>query len=72
MGSYHECIWDHAPGVLLVKEAGGTVTDCLGAPLNFGMGRHLSANIGVIAASSAELHAALVATTRAKLGMASK
>jgi len=41
---------DHAAGSLLVEEAGGTVTDSRGEPLNFGLGRTLLANHGVVAA----------------------
>ena len=48
-GSYQEKIWDHASGSLLVAEAGGTVSDLAGRPLNFGLGRVLSANKGVVA-----------------------
>ena len=45
---YFEKIWDHAAGVLVVEEAGGTVTDLHGAPLNFSLGRDLRQNRGVI------------------------
>ncbi len=45
---YHEKIWDHAAGALLVEEAGGTVTDILGRPLEFQHGRELLANRGVL------------------------
>jgi len=48
--NYVEKIWDHAAGSLLVEEAGGTVTDSRGEPLNFGLGRTLLANHGVVAA----------------------
>lgn len=48
---YREKIWDHAPGELLVTEAGGIVTDSRGEPLNFGLGRTLGENFGVIAAA---------------------
>ncbi|TFK38550.1 hypothetical protein BDQ12DRAFT_683822 [Crucibulum laeve] len=47
---YREKIWDHAPGQVLVEEAGGIVTDSRGQPLNFGLGRTLGENFGVIAA----------------------
>ncbi|KAF8151608.1 hypothetical protein B0H34DRAFT_784730 [Crassisporium funariophilum] len=47
---YREKIWDHAPGQILVEEAGGVVTDSRGEPLNFGLGRTLGENFGVIAA----------------------
>lgn len=45
---YQEKIWDHGAGALLVTEAGGTVTDLRGAPLDFTHGRELVTNRGVI------------------------
>jgi len=45
-----EKIWDHAPGVAIVLAAGGRVTDLSGNPLDFGCGRELSANKGILAA----------------------
>ncbi|KAK0219668.1 hypothetical protein EDD85DRAFT_797032 [Armillaria nabsnona] len=50
---YKEKIWDHAPGAVLVEEAGGVITDSRGGPLDFGLGRTLGENFGVIAASEA-------------------
>ncbi|KAL6300007.1 3',5'-bisphosphate nucleotidase [Sparassis latifolia] len=47
---YRERIWDHAPGSLLVEEAGGVITDSRGEPLDFGLGRTLGENYGVVAA----------------------
>lgn len=41
---------DHAPGQILVEEAGGILTDSRGEALNFGLGRTLGENYGVIAA----------------------
>lgn len=52
---YEEKIWDHASGNLLVEEAGGRVTDMYGAPLDFGQGRTLRSNKGVVA-SLASIH----------------
>ncbi|KAK9729550.1 3'(2'),5'-bisphosphate nucleotidase [Basidiobolus ranarum] len=52
---YEEKIWDHASGDLLVKEAGGEVTDITGKPLDFSIGRTLKANKGVVA-SIASIH----------------
>jgi 3'(2'), 5'-bisphosphate nucleotidase len=46
---YQEKIWDHAAGNILVSEAGGQVSDINGQPLNFGIGRTLAENKGVIA-----------------------
>jgi len=47
---YVEKIWDHAAGDLIVREAGGQVTDVEGNRLNFRLGRTLKENKGVIAA----------------------
>jgi 3'(2'), 5'-bisphosphate nucleotidase len=44
------CLQDHAPGQILVEEAGGIVTNSSGQPLDFGLGRKLGENLGVIAA----------------------
>ncbi len=48
MPDYREKIWDHAAGVLIVQEAGGMVTDVEGRPLDFGQGKKLLNNRGVI------------------------
>lgn len=50
---YQEKIWDHAAGDLIVREAGGQVTDIYGKRLNFSKGRTLSDNKGVVAAPAA-------------------
>lgn len=47
---YQEKIWDHAAGDLIVREAGGQVTDTLGRRLDFSTGRTLAENKGVVAA----------------------
>jgi 3'(2'), 5'-bisphosphate nucleotidase len=52
---YREKIWDHAAGVLVVEEAGGTVTDITGRPLELHHGRELTENRGVIV-SNGKLH----------------
>lgn len=46
---YKEKLWDHAAGWIVVMEAEGEVTDVDGKPLDFTLGRTLSANRGVIA-----------------------
>ena len=46
---YLEKIWDHAAGKFVVECAGGRVTDVTGAPLDFGHGRRLERNRGVVA-----------------------
>jgi 3'(2'), 5'-bisphosphate nucleotidase len=48
--TYQEKIWDHAAGDLIVREAGGAVTDIKGNRLDFSIGRTLANNKGVIAA----------------------
>ncbi|WFD27938.1 3'(2'),5'-bisphosphate nucleotidase [Malassezia nana] len=58
-GTYQEKIWDHASGSLLVEEAGGRVSDVAGRPLDFGLGRTLASNKGVIACQT-PMHAQLV------------
>ncbi len=45
---YVEKIWDHAAGYIIVKEAGGRVTDVTGNDLDFSVGRTLSNNKGVV------------------------
>lgn len=51
--TYQEKIWDHAAGDLIVREAGGQVTDTLGRRLDFSKGRTLAENKGVVAAPKA-------------------
>jgi len=65
---YVEKIWDHAGGAIVVEEAGGTVTDVMGRPLDFTRGRNLSENRGVVASNGA-LHGALLSAIR-DLGIA--
>lgn len=50
---YQEKIWDHAAGDLIVREAGGEVTDAQGKRLDFSIGRTLAQNKGVVAAPKA-------------------
>jgi hypothetical protein len=57
---------DHAPGSLLVEEAGGIVTDYRGRPLDFGLGRTLGTNFGVVAARK-EVHAQVIDAVQAVL-----
>lgn len=61
---YHEMIWDHAGGVIVVEEAGGKVTDVAGRPLEFTHGRTLKNNRGVVV-SNGKLHDAIIDTVRA-------
>ncbi|KAI8621045.1 hypothetical protein BC830DRAFT_1058606 [Chytriomyces sp. MP71] len=65
--TYEEKIWDHAGGMLIVEEAGGVVTDVEGKPLDFGVGRTLKNNKGVVAAGK-EIHAEVLAAVKEVLG----
>jgi len=60
---YREKIWDHAGGVLVVQEAGGTVTDVTGKPLEFTHGAELAQNRGV-AVSNGLLHTQVIDALR--------
>jgi len=64
---YREKIWDHASGAILIEEAGGIVTDSRGSPLDFGLGRTLGENYGVIAAGKAVHAKVLAAVKQAKV-----
>lgn len=46
---YRECIWDHAAGIIIVEEAGGTVTDMHGQALDLLQGRRMTSNRGIVA-----------------------
>ncbi len=61
---YVEKIWDHAAGMLVVTEAGGTVTDVAGAPLEFHHGPRLNNNRGVVV-TNGPLHADVLAALHA-------
>ncbi len=63
---YREKIWDHAPGQILVEEAGGIVSDSRGKPLDFGLGRTLGENFGVIAAGK-DVHGKVLAAVQQAL-----
>jgi len=56
---YKEMIWDQAAGSLVIEEAGGTVTDLSGRPLDFSQGKTLAANRGVCA-TNGHLHEAVL------------
>lgn len=60
---YQEKIWDHAAGAILVEEAGGTVSDTQGKPLDFSQGRTLAANTGVVA-TNGRFHDSVIAVVR--------
>ncbi|KAF8550794.1 3(2),5-bisphosphate nucleotidase HAL2 [Imleria badia] len=63
---YQEKIWDHASGSLLVQECGGIITDSRDEPLDFGLGRTLGENYGVIAAGK-DVHARVLAAVQQAL-----
>ncbi|MBY0262608.1 MAG: 3'(2'),5'-bisphosphate nucleotidase [Phycisphaerales bacterium] len=56
---YVERIWDHAAGTLIAAEAGCTVSDAAGLPLDFSQGKGLERNTGIVAAPPS-LHARLI------------
>ncbi len=49
---YQEKIWDHAGGVLIVEESGGTVTDIHGKAPEFNHGATLAENQGMVVSNS--------------------
>lgn len=58
-GDYVENIWDHAAGALIVEEAGGRISDLAGKTLDFGLGRGLVGNVGLLV-SNGPLHEAIL------------
>jgi len=66
--TYQEKIWDHAAGDLIVREAGGQVTDTLGRRLDFSIGRTLAENKGVVAAPAAA-HGQVLKAVQEVLGL---
>ena len=65
--TYQEKIWDHAAGDIIVREAGGQVTDVNGNRLDFTAGRTLANNKGVVAAPAAG-HAQVLKVVQEVLG----
>jgi len=57
---YREKIWDQAAGSIIIKEAGGRISDLHGKPLDFRTGRMLVNNRGILA-SNGYLHQATLA-----------
>ena len=60
MPDYKEKIWDQAAGSIVLEEAGGRISDLDGKPLDFGQGRTLANNRGVLA-SNGTVHEAMLA-----------
>lgn len=61
---YREKIWDQAAGSIIVEEAGGRITDLSGKDLDFGHGRTLARNRGILATNGALHDAALEALAK--------
>ena len=64
---YKEKIWDHAAGWIVLTEAGGKVTDMNGLDLDFGQGRLMRANRGLLA-TNGFLHDAVLQAVRQVTG----
>lgn len=60
---YQEKIWDHAGGVLIVEEAGGTVSDIHGKPPEFNQGATLANNQGMVV-TNGQMHATVIQAIR--------
>jgi len=60
---YREKIWDQAAGSLVLEEAGGSITDLDGKPLDFTQGRMLVNNRGVLA-TNGQLHETMLKSLR--------
>jgi len=65
--THREKIWDHAPGMIVVEEAGGRVTDLYGNSLDFSHGKTLSKNFGLLATNRAIHDKALEAISKTSL-----
>ena len=65
---YREKIWDHAAGMIVVEEAGGRVTDVNGNALDFGHGRTLDENRGIVA-TCGPIHDRVIEVVRAVRGV---
>jgi len=61
---YEEWMWDVAPGVLVLQESGGIITDANGNDLDFTCGGKLSSNYGVLGARTKPLYDDLLAAYR--------
>jgi 3'(2'), 5'-bisphosphate nucleotidase len=66
--NYREKIWDQAAGSIIVEEAGGRVSDLRGKELNFGLGRELTDNVGVLVSNGALHNRALQAVAAVGAG----
>lgn len=58
---YVEWIWDHAAGNVVIEEAGGTMSDVMGRPIDFSLGAQLSPDVrGVLMSAGGAFHTSLV------------
>jgi len=62
---YDQNIWDIAAGAKIVEEAGGTVTDAQGRPLDYTYGRTIG--VGDLFASNGHLHREVLEALRAQV-----
>ncbi|CAM9158956.1 unnamed protein product [Ectocarpus fasciculatus] len=53
---YVENIWDHCAGSVVIREAGGKVTDTRGEPLDFSLGTKLPREVVGVVASCGRVH----------------
>lgn len=60
-------IWDYAGAHLILREAGGVVSDLNGHDLDFGAGRRLAGNWGLVATSHPMLHEKMLGRVRENL-----
>ncbi|MEO0476277.1 MAG: inositol monophosphatase family protein, partial [Planctomycetota bacterium] len=60
-------VGDHGAGSIVVEEAGGTVTDVTGTPLDFSLGRTLANNRGIIA-TNGRFHDEVVSAVQSVIG----
>lgn len=58
-GGYVENVWDCAPAAVVIQEAGGRVTDGRGRDLDFGRGRQMDNDDGIVA-SNGLVHDAVI------------
>ncbi len=56
---YRMKIWDVAPGAIVVEEAGGTVTDLKGGTIDYGAGKTIANNPGLLV-TNGQFHAEIV------------
>jgi 3'(2'), 5'-bisphosphate nucleotidase len=68
-GKTNVCIWDHAGAQLIFTEIGGRITDLDGKDMDFGAGRRMDANRGMIVAREG-VHAQLLRDVKAIIGEA--